>query len=860
MEIFNVEDIRADVTLRQVDMLRFGLTIADVDAALRAGYRPVSVGSVAEGDTTFAVRYTRGVDSLQDLGKIRVTQVQDMPVTLADIAEVRIYYSVPSQTFLMDGRKGIRITASPVDGGNIRLMSRDVLKVLGEARREGVLPPDTRFNLFLDPAAYIDRSIRSVAQSAVLGAILAMLVVLLSLGVFRNTLLIGISLPASILLSFLPMFGFRISLNLISLGGLALAVGMVIDASIVVMENIHRHRADEAPIRDNRHLKDLIVRAVDQVRGPVVSSVLTSVLVFLPISFAAPLTNAILGDQSRVIVFSLLFSLVVSLTLLPLMAFLLYRVRRGGAPAPQAAGGGGLAGVSHRITGSLVAGYRRLLRAVLARRWASALLIAACFGILVFSIVLVLPLIPKEIIAPPSSDRVVIFLRSVADLEAEEVVENVIPAIDRLVHQTVGQYIEGTYAEVRGRFNRFFVNVRDARETQAVVAELQKVFVSDNRWYYNVMMWDPAQLPLPRTMDLQISVRGEDEMQAVALLERIRDQVNEAELYGWVYTDPSTSLSDQLLLKARRETINGYSGYSEGRLLELVRRILTGTTELEFDQDQSTVLVNAFYPEQDIEGRERLENFLVPMKQSTAPLKHFFDFSQATGISEIASENGEQIFRLYARMRAGTPAARRPAYEAQVRELLGTGLAVPSGYSVAFENPQAELDGAIRSLFVALGASVALIYLLLCFQFNSLRMPLVILVSVPLGFIGVIFSLYVFHSTLSLNSMLGAILLAGIVVNNAIILIDFYVKSLSRHTSKVDALVEVAGLRFRPILITSLTTIIGMLPLALGLGEGSNIVQPLGIAVSGGLFISTLLTLFVVPCILRFMDLRPREE
>jgi HAE1 family hydrophobic/amphiphilic exporter-1 len=158
---------------------------------------------------------------------------------------------------------------------------------------------------------------------------------------------------------------------------------------------------------------------------------------------------------------------------------------------------------------------------------------------------------------------------------------------------------------------------------------------------------------------------------------------------------------------------------------------------------------------------------------------------------------------------------------------------------------------------VALGASVALIYLLLAFQFNSLRIPLVILVTVPLGFIGVVLSLYVFKSTLSLNSMLGTILLGGIVVNNAIIMIDFYLKILPKHADKIDALVETAGLRFTAIVMTMLTTVFGMLPIAIGMGEGSNIVQPLGIAVSGGLVISTLFTLFMVPSILSLINVKP---
>jgi HAE1 family hydrophobic/amphiphilic exporter-1 len=854
VELFSVEELTAEVTLRQMDLLAYGLTIQDVETAMLAGYRPESVGRLAEGDDSYSVRFRKSVDSIYDLGRLAVAQMGNLTVRLQDVADITIRYAVPGRAFVMDGARGIRITASPIDGGNVRKMSEDVQAALVQARSEGLLPEDTVFHLYLDPAQYIDRSISNVARSALLGAALAMLIVLLTLGELRNTLLIGISLPLTLILSFILMYFFRVSLNLISLGGIALAVGMVIDSSIVVMENIHRlRRTDRGPKTDLR-LRDLVIAAVRQVRAPVIASTLTTVLVFLPISFTAPLTNAILGDQAKTVVFALLISMVVALTVLPLVAYLLYRGRRGEAAA---AGSGperprGLARVSDPVMGFFRGLYKSMLRGLITRRWATVLFMLVSFGLLAFAVLRVLPEIPKEIISAPSSDRIVVFFRNTSLSEPEDVIREIIPVMDRQIQEAVGPYVESTYADVFGRFNRYFVNLKSTEDADRVLTELQKLFVSDNTSYYNAMMWDPAQLPLPRTMDLQISVLGDDPAEAIKLLERIRDLVNETELYTWVFTDPNTSFSDELTMTARSEVIDGFPEWSERGLIGLVRKILGGTTAIEFEEGQTTVAVSAVYPEAAVEGRSNLENFLIPYRQSAVPLKHFFDFREVSGVSGIASENGERIFRLYARMAPGTPAARRGEYESQVRQVLGEKLTLPAGYSFSIDNPQEELDDAIRSLFIALAASVVLIYLLLAFQFNSLVIPLVILVTVPLGFIGVAFSLYLFGSTLSLNSMLGTILLAGIVVNNAIILIDFYLNMRHEHSGRVEALVEVAGLRFTPIVITTLTTIFGMLPIAIGLGEGSNIVQPLGIAVSGGLLISTMFTLFMVPAILSF--------
>jgi hydrophobic/amphiphilic exporter-1 (mainly G- bacteria), HAE1 family len=849
VEVLNIEDLEVEVVLRPAAMLDHGLTINDVEEAFRQGYLPQPVGTLEEGDREFSVRYHRGLDSIHDIGGVIVADRGNHLLRLEDIADISISYTLPSRALVIEGRPAVRINATPKDGGNIRKMSEEIRTILETARDRGVLPGDTEFQLYVDPAEYINRSIQNVVRAALIGAALAMLIVFLTLGEVRNTLLIGISLPVTLILSFILMYAFEVSLNLISLGGIALAVGMVIDSAIVVMENIHRHYEDAKSVPDKQELQRLILQSVAEVRSPVIASTLTTILVFLPISFTAPLANAILGDQASAVIFALVFALLVSLTLIPVLALGFYRPKQ----HEDAKSSRGLARFSAGVMGSLVGTYQKILHFWLLKKRRSAFLVVASFLLLGLALWQVLPLIPKEIISPPSSDRIVIFFRSNQTNDRVEIVDNVVPEMERRVREVAGGDVLETYALVSGRFNILFVNLRNTDVADDVLGRLQRTFVSDNTFYYNASMWDPAQLPLPRTNDLQLSVQGEDEAEVVLILERLRDLVNESDLYGRVFTDPPTGLNDELALYLRREVLEGFPELTETSLIATVRRVLRGTSAIELEEDQQQVRVSAEYPESAIRGREELGNFLLTTSRGIVPLKHFFDVSHEQGIAGIASENGERIFRLYARMPSGSPAGNRERFEEQIRAGLETELELPGGYTVVFENPQSELDEAIRSLFIALGASVVLIYLVVAFQFNSLRIPFVILVTVPLGLIGVIMSLYVFGSTLSLNSLLGTILLAGIVVNNAILLIDFYQKMAHHHESRVDALIRAAGLRFPPIVITMMTTILGMLPLAIGLGEGSNIVQPLGIAVSGGLLVSTVFTLFVVPAILRLM-------
>lgn len=859
VEILSVERINVDITLRQHDMLRYGLTVTDINSAMQRSRAVQSIGSLRDGRSRLSVHALPSTPELHDIGRTVVDRLDGATIHLEDVADIEIAYTIPQSTFVMEGTRGIQIVATPIDGGNIRSMAQEITRLVFEARNTGDLPDDAQINLLLDPAAYINRAITNVVQAAMIGAILAMLVVFLALGKVRNTVLIGISLPVTMILTFMLLYFFDISLNLISLGGMALAVGMVVDSSIVVIENIHRIRTDERHHDDKTHLRNLIIRAVRQVRMPIIASTLTSVLVFLPISFTAPLTNAILGEQSLVVVFALLVSLVVALTLVPLVAYLIYRrdVPEDRSPTVLMR----TKNISVRMVSALERGYMTLLRTLVLRRARVVVVLLTTLVLLLAVISTLLPRIPREILSPPASDRVIIFLRSVDDTSSETIVEEKFPEMTAIVREELGPYVDRIYGEVRGRFNRLFVALHSPADANFVTGRLQEIFVSDNEWYYNVISWDPAQLPLPRTNDLQISVDGPDETGVVALLERVRDVVGESEIYAWVYTVPSTSYTDELILYPRESVIEGISGYSQSQLITILRRALAGTQTVEYEYEGLTVGARATYPDGLLEGRAAFENFLLPWEDSTVPVRHFFDFSTASNVAEIASENGESVYRLYGNLTRGTPATERSVAEERIRELLAENLEIPEGYTIHFDNPQVELDSAIRSLFVSLLLSVALIYLLLTFQFNSFGAALVILVAVPLGFLGLIVSLFFFNSSLSLNSLLGAILLSGVVVNNSIILVDFYLSMLERYPNPIEALLEAARVRFRPILITTLTTIAGMLPIAVGIGEGASVIRPLGIAVSGGLAVSTLMTIFVVPAVLSLVTLRaPRSS
>jgi HAE1 family hydrophobic/amphiphilic exporter-1 len=292
----------------------------------------------------------------------------------------------------------------------------------------------------------------------------------------------------------------------------------------------------------------------------------------------------------------------------------------------------------------------------------------------------------------------------------------------------------------------------------------------------------------------------------------------------------------------------------------MLKTLLNGSKIVSLIMDDRIIDVNLNYPDKSVASIEDVQNYPVFMNDKSVPVKHFFDFERAQGVNQIRFDGGVETYNIYAFMKRDTPSYMRTSLENKVRAIVAK-VKLPEGYTVSFMNTQTVVNDAVSSLVIAIIASIVLIYIVLGIEFNSLKIPLIILITIPLGLIGVIGCLYVFKSTISLNSLLGIILLGGTVVSNAIIMIDFYLKKqdatiIGNPKMLQDTIITVAGLRFRPIVITSLTAILGMLPIAFAIGDGANIIQPLGITVSGGLAVSTFFTLFMIPCILNLVKLK----
>ncbi len=849
VEIIDIEELKAEVILDETAVLTYGLNTDEIIQAIRSGYRNQSLGSFSQNNNSFSLRIDKGVDSIFEIGNILIQIKGNKKIFLKDIAEINVNYDLPRNLYRTNGKNSVQILAIPKPDGNLKNLSRDINNAINSVR--GQLPADLEFVTLLDPAEFVDKSIQNVIISALIGGILAVLIIFLILGEFKNTIIIAFSIPITIILSFILMKLFNLTINLISLSGITLAVGMIVDASVVIMENIHRHKL-ENPGGD---LKKIIVISVNEVTGAVFASTITSICVFLPLSFTSPLANAIMGELAKTIIFTLIVSMIVSITVIPVVFYYLYRGEKNSDTKKNR-----LTKLSTSLFQRLINLYSTVLRWILYRKKISLIMIVGSFIVLTALIIFVLPLIRKEIVADPRSDRVAFRFKNFNCTDKTELIRIMEPIEKAILEAFQGDIVSSNTNYFSENSGRILFKLKSSRLLDSTIERLNDMYPTNTEWRFDIMPWDPSKLPLPRTYDLTITVHGPERNQKIILMEKIIDLIEKEEIYRNVYSVPNTAKSNEIMLIPRYEVQKEFPAYNLTKLGSLIRFILNGSTVLKFNVGNDKIPVNLRYRENMINSIDDINNYNIFYDDKGIPLRHFFDFSERVSLSEMSLSDGNETFSVYANMKRDDPKYLRSGYEQRVQGIINANLQVPDGYSIVFEDTQKIINDSISSLLMALAVSILLIYVVLGIQFNSTRIPLIIIISIPLGLIGVLLSLFIFNSTISLNSLLGMILLAGIVVNNSIIIIDFYIAYKKRISDSIDLLVRVCELRFTPIIMTSTTTILGMLPLALALGDGTNIIQPLGIAVCGGLFLSTFLTLFIIPAILNLINIGKEDS
>jgi HAE1 family hydrophobic/amphiphilic exporter-1 len=820
-----------------------GLSLDRVLQALRDANLDQPAGKIERGRYEVMLRAPAQFTSLDQIRDTVIFERDGAAVTLAQIAEVRDTYEKQTRIIRVEGERGLRVGIRKQGDANTVEVSSQILAEIDAINQAF---PQINVIPVINQGNFIERSIANVARSVLYGGGLAVLVLLFFLGSIRSTLVISMSIPISIVATFALIYFGGFTLNLMTLGGLALGVGMMVDSSIVVLENIFRRRSEygEAPAAAS-------VEGTREVGPAIVASTITTLVIFLPVVFIRGVTGILFRELAYVIIFALICSLAVSLSLVPMLASRLATVRPRKPTKPR--GGNHVRSTANRSFAKLSGAYLQLIHRVLDHRLATVL---AAVGVLGASLML-LPMIGSEFLPPSDEGEVRVTGEmetgtrlQLADRQTRKLEQIVLPAVPETVSSvvTVGASGWRANASAEGEIRISLLPAARRERSNVEIAEDLRRRLQEGVAGMRIRVRAPqGQFLLDRLLageeGLTIEIRGFELTILEALTRRVADAMER--IAG--ITDVQTNLNEgmpQQEIRVERDKVADL-GLSVRDVTQLLETAVAGSKAGEYRVGGNAyrILVQL----QDAEKRslnEILDLPLTSVSGEQVALRSVVTSEPSRGPILIDRKDQQRVMTVQANF-----AERDLGSVAREAQALLNGIPLPVGYDLTIAGNFEEQQKAFGELVISLLLALVLVYMVLACQYESLRDPLVVMLSVPLAAVGVLVTLFVTRTTLNVQSYIGCIMLGGIVVNNAILLVDQTGKLIREGMTTRTALAEAGRRRLRPILMTTLTTILGLLPLALGIGEGADAQAPLARAVIGGLAGSTLITLVLIPAV-----------
>lgn len=864
------EEIHVELDERRIASL--GLTAELVLQRLQQENVNLTGGRLREGQTEYLVRTVNEFLRPEDLREIVVDSTQGALIRVSDVALVSRGHKEREIITRINGRESVEIAVFKEGGTNTVTVSDSVRADLDDLiERLQQLDPSLELTVITDQAGYIRQSVSEVLSTALYGGLLAILVLFLFLRSWKTTVIIGIAIPISVVATFFLMFVSNISLNIMSLGGLTLGIGLLVDNSIVVLESIQRRR--DQGLGDLEAAQD----GASRVARAVVASTLTTVCVFVPIVFVEGIAGQLFGDQAMTVTYSLVISLLVALTIIPMLASRRFDPgeatgRERGTTLRATVGAARLFGKLARLIGALVAAltavplrvfhagfdalaaaYRRTLTWVLDHRVVTLMVAVA----LLAASLLLVPLLGTELVPElvqgefyvntqlPPGTHLDLNQRRMAQLETFAAGMEGVETVYAIVGTSNEQGgVAGEKRENIGQLTLTLTPPRSREREQARMAELRTALDSQEELEYRFGRPSYFSFRTP----IEVEIRGYN----LKLLERLASQLTErmASIDGLADIKSSTEGGNpELLIRFNRERLAAL-GLTLDQVAGVVRSKVLGTVATDIQREDRSIDIRLRAQEEFRDSVADLRQLTVFQSGKTSiALAAVADVVETEGPAEIRRSEGDRVAVITANLVGRDLGSVSEDIIAALNEL-----SLPSGYDWRVGGQRQEMETSFQSMRMAILLAVFMVYLVLASQFESLIHPFVILFSVPFALIGTLVTLWLADVTISIVVLIGVILLAGIVVNNAIILVDYTNQLRRGGMSKRDALEKAGRVRLRPILMTTLTTVLGLLPMAIGFGEGSELRSPMALTVIGGLITSTALTLLIIPAVYSLVD------
>ena len=860
------------IQVDQQKLSQLGIGIEQVAARIRAENVNLSGGRLEEGDQRFLVRTLNEFESVNEFSDAIVAYVAGRPVYLRDIATVERGHKEREAITRVRGRESVELAIyKEGDANTVQVANR--LGVRLDRIRES-LPEDMELVKIYDQSRFISSAVNNVKNAAFVGGIFAIIVLYGFLRDSRSTTIVGIAIPISVIGTFLLMYTNDVSLNIMSLGGIALAVGMLVDNSIVVLENIVRKR------EQGEGILEAAKNGTSEVASAVVAATLTTIAVFFPMVFISGIAGQLFRDQALTVTFALLFSLVVALTVIPMLSSLGAGNRYAGEDDDESPGRitrlvaaivrvfGVLFAATRwlfwallwlptqffqRIYGAIAAVYPTLLRWSLDHR---ATVVVSAALIFAGSMALV-PRLGTELIPQLSQGEFNVDLRLPPGATLAET-DRAIQAAQRATQGIDAVALDFSVAGSGNRLDANPVDVGDNTGTLSV-ALTAGAGRSDENATMDAMRAELSGIPgvqyefsrpslLSFSSPLQIEIAGYDLERLALVSQAVVSQMANDDRFADIRTTVESGNPEiQIVFDQERAAKLGLAVRDiADRVVASVRGEVA--TRYTWRDRKIDVLVRSVDTRQSSidEIRQLIVN---PESERPVTLEAVATVDIARGPAEIRRVAQERVAMITANVAYGDLGAAADAAGRIIDRV-----PMPSGITATVSGQSEEMQESFTSMRFALALAIFLVYLVMASQFESLIHPFVILFTIPLALVGAVLALFVTGTTINIVAFIGVIMLAGIVVNNAIVLVDLINQLRVTGKDRNDAIMEAGVARLRPILMTSLTTALGLLPMAMGFGEGSEVRTPMAITVIGGLLVSTLLTLLVIPVVYSLLD------
>ena len=842
----------------------FGLKIEDIASRIEANNQSISGGRVSELGLQYLVKSSSLFGSEADFENLIVgykpvtkqetaanasqnigtdAAADKAPLFLREVATVQFENARPDNIVRINGQRSIGLSI-------YKEMRYNTVKVVdGVSRQLAVIEqalPGYHFKVITNQGTFIKNAIGEVKESAVLGIILAVIILFVFLRRFGTTLIVSMAIPISIVATFNLMFFNGLTLNIMTLGGLALGAGMLVDNAIVVIESIFRNQERGVPVRE------ATITGTAEVAGAVIASTLTTIVVFLPIVYLHGASGELFKDQAWTVTFSLVSSLFVAILVIPM---LYDRLGGRGGSRTALTEGAALPTVAASSKGLQMTGYSRLLRKLISHRW---LVIGAAVGLMVVTVFL-LPFIGTEFMPRTESKAFTVVVKMPEGTRLERTA-SAVDNLEQLLYAITGDSLSTVYSHIgegSGSENAIFEGENTAMmkvilspacpvSPEAVIEQLVRTAENPDGLELTIKQEENSLSSLlgSEGAPIVVEVRGEELDEIAAITEEVKNRMQDVSgLYNIL-----SSIEDgapEITVSIDR-TMAGINNLSVSTVIEQLKQQLGGKEagKMEYRGEMRDIIIKV--PDIPLGA---LGDLVIRNGEQQFRLREIATLEESQAPKEIYRRNQNRISKVMANMDAGKSLDKLAE---EIRRSVKD-IELPANYSITVTGEEEKRQESMNSLLFALALSVILVYMVLASQFESLLHPFTILLTIPLAVVGAILLFFLTGTTINMMGVIGIVMLVGIAVNNSIILVD-RINQLKMDRDLTDAIVEAGQQRIRPIIMTTLTTILALLPMTFSFGEGASLRSPMAIAVIGGLLTSTLMSLMVIPCVYYILE------